>query len=91
MPDAQSITQAIKWSAPVSFGAFTLGELNAVIRQNGVDFVGHGLCQIIEKVFGDNPCGARMKLGVGELRGSTATNIYSLPSSVCTSAMSIWK
>jgi hypothetical protein len=45
--------------APVSFGAFTLGELNAVIRQNGVDFIGHGLGQIIEKVFGDDTCGAR--------------------------------
>jgi hypothetical protein len=30
-------------------------------------FVGHGVGQIIEKVFGDDPCGARMKLGIGEL------------------------
>jgi hypothetical protein len=37
MRDAQSITQAIKGNAPVSFGASTLGELNAVIRQNGAE------------------------------------------------------
>jgi hypothetical protein len=34
---------------------------------------------------------AGMKLGVGKLRGAIQANIYSLPTSVCTSAMSIWK
>jgi hypothetical protein len=35
----RAIAQAIKGNDPIGFRAFALGELNAVIRQNGVDFV----------------------------------------------------
>jgi hypothetical protein len=38
--NTESVTKTIKGDCPVSFRAFTLGELNAFIRQNGVDYVG---------------------------------------------------
>ena len=52
--NAESVTKTIKGDCPVSLRASTLAELNAVIRQNGVDFGGRGLGQIIERVFGDD-------------------------------------
>ena len=61
MPDAQSITQAIKGDCPVSFRAFTLGELNAVIRQNGVDFCRARLWSNYRESLWRYTCGARMK------------------------------
>ena len=65
--DAESVTQTIKRDCPVSFRAFALGELNAVVREDGVDFVRHGFDQVIEKVFGYRARGTGVKLGMGEL------------------------
>ena len=57
MLDAESVTQAIKGNDPIGFRAFALGELNAVVRQDGMDFVRHGFGQVIEKVFGNGAGG----------------------------------
>ena len=65
--DAESVTQTIKRDCPVSFRAFALGELNAVVREDGVDFVRHGFDQVIEKVFGYSARGTGVKLGMSEL------------------------
>jgi len=65
--DVESVTQAIKRDCSVSFRAFALGELNAVVREDGVDFVRHGFDQVIEKAVGYRARGTGVKLGIGEL------------------------
>ena len=67
MLDVESVTQAIKRDCSVSFRAFALGELNAVVREDGVDFVRHGFDQVIEKAVGYRARGTGVKLGIGEL------------------------
>jgi hypothetical protein len=60
--------KTIKGYGPISFRAFALGALNAVVRQDRLDLVQDGFRQIIEEVLGCHACGTGMKLGVGELR-----------------------
>jgi len=67
-----------------------LGELDAIVREDGVDAIRHGLQQVFKELPRRSPVGL-----VGQLRTanllvrSMPTNRYSLPSAVCTSAISM--
>ena len=50
--------------------AARIGEVRAVVGQDGVDFVGNGFEKGSEEVRGDAPRRLLMQLGEGELRGS---------------------
>ena len=47
-----------------------IGELDAVIGQHGVDPVGHGICQSVQKSYRGFGIGLLLEPGEGELRGS---------------------
>ena len=47
-----------------------IGEVGAVVRQNGVDLVRDGLDQVPQEVGCDTPRGFLVQLSEGELRGS---------------------
>jgi hypothetical protein len=49
--DAISTTEAVQGGHPIVLGALTFGQLNTIIGQDDVDFVGHGLEQMLEEVF----------------------------------------
>lgn len=64
-----------------------ISELDAVIGEHGVDPVGYGRCQSVQKRNCSLRIGFLLKSDEGEVR-SIATNMCSLPSSVRNSAMS---
>lgn len=47
-----------------------LGELDAVVRQDGVDLVRHGPQQVLQELPGGSPVGLVDQLGDGELAGA---------------------
>ena len=69
-----------------------LGELNAVIGQDCVDAVRHGLEQVFEEFQAVRLSAlSTSRLTANLLVRSMPTNRYSLPPAVCTSAISMWK
>jgi hypothetical protein len=68
------------------------GEVDAVVGEHGVDPIWHRLQQSAQEVGGDAGGGTLVQLGEGKLAGSVfTTKRWSLPCSVRTSAMSMWK
>jgi hypothetical protein len=47
-----------------------VGELNAVIRQDRVDFIGHGVDEVAQELRRDGLDGLRVQLGIGKLAGA---------------------
>ena len=69
-----------------------VAELDAVVGEHGVDLVGDGLDQGLQEVDGGLDVGASCNWAKANLEvRSMATKRWSLPSSVRTSAMSMWK
>ena len=66
-------------------------ELDAVVGQDGVDLVGHGFEETAEEVGRDPRCVSCNSTKANFEVRSMATKRWSLPCSVRTSAMSIWK
>lgn len=69
-----------------------LGELDAVVGEHGVDSVGDGCDQPQQELSRYGGSGLFMQCDEANLDvRSIATNMWSLPCSVRTSAMSMWK
>ena len=68
-----------------------LGELNAIVRQDGVYPVRHGCQQVFEEL----PCCPAISLvdELGDRKFARAVDAdkQAMPSAVCTSAISMWK
>ncbi|MFK4529215.1 hypothetical protein ABIF90_007274 [Bradyrhizobium japonicum] len=47
-----------------------IGEVSAIVREDGVNLIRHGLDEILQEVGGDAPGGYLVQLCVGELRGA---------------------
>lgn len=69
-----------------------LGELDAVVGENGMDLVRHGLEQVLQELPGGLSVSCCDELPRANLDvRSIPTKRKSLPSAVCISAMSMWK
>ncbi len=44
-----------------------IGEVSAIVREDGVDLIRHGLDKVLQEVGGDAPGGFLVQLCVGEL------------------------
>ena len=72
--------------------AFAIRELDAVIGQHRVDLVGYHSHQVPQELSRDQFVGFGMQLGIGKPTGAVNRDKQeSLPSSVRTSAISMWK
>jgi hypothetical protein len=90
--DARFLANAIEDMLEGLLIALAVGELNAVIGEHGVELIGHSGNQVAQELSSNCFGSVRMQLGIGKLAGTVmATNNCDLPSSVCTSAMSMWK
>ena len=70
----------------------TPGELDAIVGEDDLDLVGHGCDECVEEGAGADRVGLLDKLHeLGFEVRSIATYRYNLPSSVLTSARSMWK
>jgi hypothetical protein len=69
-----------------------VAELHAVVREHCIDLIRDRLDQGFQETRGGFDVGGFVQLGEGDFgRRSTATKSCSLPSSVRTSAISMWK
>ena len=86
------VAQPIKRNSPISFCSPAYGKLDTVVSEDGMDCVEHRFKQTGKEITSNQARRSWMQFGVGKFEVlSMATNRYKRPSSVCTSAISIWK
>lgn len=68
--DIMSDANAVEGNQGMFLRALAFGELDAVIGQDRMNFVGNGFEQMFEKLFCQQARGSPMQFGVSELAGS---------------------
>ena len=58
--NTQCLTDAIKGDEPITLSSSPCGKLNAIIGQNGVDFIRHDRREMGQKISGNQARGAGM-------------------------------